>query len=248
MHNAYMIRSDGKLIPVTIHLYGNPDSVEETVYAAEWLYSHTQYQSTRDLIVELVAAYAVSIDNAKGNTPSLPVTIDNLLDHIVSLPYKVLTPSFIVSLADQISRIDSIRDLDILNKLVCGELNQEFLRARYGGMYDSGQNSTMYFRVSSIGFNWFPIIWEFVYTNRGQIQYVTVVRDKESTGSSTPYRLSGEPISNMPANEFITARGNPVIDAKPKHSTLYMRYPHMNSTRAYERYIRDMHKENFSLE
>lgn len=37
MNNAYMIRQDGKLIPVTVHIYGSTDDPEETLYAAEWM-------------------------------------------------------------------------------------------------------------------------------------------------------------------------------------------------------------------
>lgn len=34
MYQAYMIRNDGEAIPVKIHVYGNPDEVEETIYAS----------------------------------------------------------------------------------------------------------------------------------------------------------------------------------------------------------------------
>ena len=34
MYSAYMIRNDGKEIPVKVHPYGNPDNYEETLYAS----------------------------------------------------------------------------------------------------------------------------------------------------------------------------------------------------------------------
>ena len=109
-------------------------------------------------------------------------------------------------------------------------LNQEFLRARYGGMYDtSAGDRAMYFRISSTGFDWFPIIWAFVYDNRRQIDSVTVVKDPEATGVDNRYLVhGGTKIDRVPTEEFINLSGRPVFDS-PK--TILDLFPDMNMSR-----------------
>ena len=48
MYNAYMIRNDGKEIPVKVHPYGNPEVIEETLYASQWLYQNTKNQKVQE--------------------------------------------------------------------------------------------------------------------------------------------------------------------------------------------------------
>ena len=33
---AWMVRRDGSIFPVVQHIHGNPEDVEETLFAAEW--------------------------------------------------------------------------------------------------------------------------------------------------------------------------------------------------------------------
>lgn len=232
MQNAYMIRSDGKEFPVTVHLYGAMDDPEETLYAAEWLYNHTQFQSVKDLIVKLVAAYAADLDpqiredNLIGDVKS---TVEYQIKHA---GYRIISEEFLNRLNFQKIDFKNVPDLKTINAMVNRELNQEFLRARYGGMYDtSGGNSIMYFRVSSVGFNWFPIIWNFVYNNQKQISGVTIVKDPESTGADGYfYKLSGEAVDNMPTQDFLMVSGRPTIDAAPRIAVCDA-YPNINQIR-----------------
>ena len=98
MQNAYMIRSDGKEFPVTIHLYGAMDDPEETLYAAEWLYNHTQFQSVKDLIVKLVAAYAADLDpQIREDNLKMRQMIESVKDQQAELQMKA-ERAFLVAL------------------------------------------------------------------------------------------------------------------------------------------------------
>lgn len=223
MNNAYMIRSDGKAFPVTVHLYANPDvnEIEETLGASEWLYSHTADPSTKTLIADLWASYAKYLDP----DVTLQEMADTLKYHLKRLPYHVVTPAFIDSL--NFGNAHIYAELSGINLAVNDALNQEFLRARYGGMYDtsSGSNS-MYFRTSSVGFNWFPIIWDFVYSNRNQISDVTIVKDPESTGvEGAYYSHAGVKIDHLDVNDFINLSGRPVFDSYWSIASLYPNMP-----------------------
>ena len=211
MEKAYMIRNDGKYIPITQHIYGskNIEDIDETLAAAEWLYKNTKNNSTKNLIIDFIVLYGKSLNSDN--------IISAIIDDINNKPYKFLSENFIKSISDLIeenSKKDINYALNDLNDLVNYELNQEFLRARYGGMYNTSNSSReMVFRISSIGFNWFNIIYEFVYNNRSQIDTVTIVRDEESTGMTNYYYKHGSKVFNkLPIDEFITISGNPVVE------------------------------------
>lgn len=56
------------------------------------------------------------------------------------------------------------------------KLNQKFLRVRYGGMYYTNTISKeMIFHISSIGFNWYNIIYKFVKNALYQIEIKATV-------------------------------------------------------------------------
>ena len=60
---AWMLRRDGIAFPCQWHYYGNADpaEVEETLYAAEWLYDATQSEETQRRCLGLIAAYGVAL-------------------------------------------------------------------------------------------------------------------------------------------------------------------------------------------
>ena len=77
-----------------------------------------------------------------------------------------------------------IGDIKKLSRQVKTALNQEFLRARYGGLYHTIKGSRdMYFRVPSIDFDWYPVIRTFAEAHIKQIDSITVVRDDKSIGA-----------------------------------------------------------------
>ena len=112
-----------------------------------------------------------------------------------------------------------------------------FIRARYGGMYDTVPGCRdMYFRVSKIDpyewhtttvrfdkrtamtysrrhFDWYRVIYDFVEKRADTIDTVTIVRDFESTQSDDVFTDSdGRPFDKMPIRVFLTGNGS--IDLK----------------------------------
>jgi len=222
MEKAWMIRNDGKIFPVLSHLYGNSEEVEETLYAAEWLYDSTKNNSTKNLIIKFIASW---IDKTNHTDPiSRP---EMIMVEIDKRKYRILSKSFITKISEEIINA-SIEDLETLNDLIIKELNQEFLRARIGGIYNTSSTSgECYFRVSSIDFNWFNIIYQFVY-NHKDIKYVTICRDEESTGSNEYYRHGSYIFNNLPIEEFLMIPGNPIVE---KLDSLLETYSKMNYRR-----------------
>lgn len=241
---AFMIRNDGAVYPVTQHYYGNRDieDVEETIYAGEWLYDHTRHNSTKELYIKLLKAWIYKIygDNSNQfNTERMLLAFKTEID---SRSYKFLSYGFVQSHIEEIMNAD-VLNLSEVNDVLCEELNQEFLRARYGGMYNSSHSTSgeMVFRISSTDFNWFDIIWAFVYTNKSKINTVTIVADEESTGKNFYYKENGITFDNCPVDDFINLSGNPVfesLDSLMEGKSIIDSMKNMNYGRVAESYCR----------
>lgn len=214
--NAFMIRNDGTIFNVTVHPYGNEDVnfVEETLAASEWLYNHTKSNNTKELVMSFIKTWALSLEYSFE-----PTIMGKIIVEIKNKPYKFLTQNFVELHREELENANVFDDLPVINKLVCMELNQEFLRARYGGMYNTVVGSReMVFRVSSMGFNWFNIIWNFVENNKSKIDCVTICADEESTGREAYYyNHNGTIFYRTPVDEFIMLSGNPIIERLKKN-------------------------------
>lgn len=189
---AWMLRQDGEAFPVIQHLYGNLECVEETLYAGEWLYKHTSIPTTQQLVLKLVAAYGKSL-HPQGDV------VDNLRQSIREKPYIFLTLDFVEKMAAQLPAAEP-SSLERLNRQVTEKLNQEFLRCRLGGLFNTTPGCRdMYFRVSNPAFDWEPAIRRFLETHRDEMETVTVVWDEESTGrKGFFFHPSGTPMNRIP--------------------------------------------------
>jgi len=91
--------------------------------------------------------------------------------------------------------------------------NQEFCKIRTSSLKFGGSSHDVYIRIGSTMFNWFDIIWNFVYNNRHFISSVTISTDPQSNGKSIEYYShNGKKMYLMPTEEFITLSGNPIIE------------------------------------
>lgn len=189
--NAWMLRRDGLEIPVIQHIYGSHVDLDETLYAAEWLYNHTALPETQKLVLQLISAYGRKLD---GNSTD---PFKAIVGDIHEKPYIFLTEAFLREHLEEIPW-EGIFDSADLSSQVIEALNQEFLRARYGGMYTSEPGChDMYFRVSSRNFNWKPVIEGFLYRHHQRVDTITVIRDEESTGQKFYYRdENGQPVKH----------------------------------------------------
>lgn len=194
---AWMIRRDGRAFPCSCHYYGDGDDVEQTLYAAEWLYKHTTQNATKRLILNLISLYGESLDYPGD-------TVRKLLLDTEDKDYNFLTADFVLDVAELLptQANGAIQDL---NEAVIKALNDEFLRARLGGMYDTVEDCRdMFFRVSGSGFDWTAVIKRFVRENAVRIDNITVLWDYESTGRKDFFKdEKGRDINKIPISEFI---------------------------------------------
>lgn len=204
---AWMIRQDGKAFACSSHYYADREDAEDTLYAAEWLYKHTARCGTKCLILNLISAYAEGLsrgDSGHEYTGYNGDTVHDLMIDIEDKQYNFLTADFVLNVAELLptQANGAIQDL---NEAVIKALNEEFLRARLGGMYDTIEGSRdMFFRVSAAGFDWMPIIKRFVHENSERIGTVTVVWDYESVGKKDFFKDGkNRDIDMLPIGELL---------------------------------------------
>lgn len=176
---AWMVRRDGKVIPVVQHIYGNPLDVEETLFAAEWLYENTSCRKTRLDIGTLVYAWVLSISEEGKNQSILP----SVRKVIESRPYRFVTFEFVKKIVNGIRESDAgeRENVEKCCRSVVMDLNEEFLRVRFGGMYyTESENRKLYFRVSSGNFDWSNVIADFLEISQLDYEEYHVVIDEES--------------------------------------------------------------------
>lgn len=194
-HTAFMLRRDGTAIPCIQHIYTG-DCVDETLYAAQWLYLHTLNWQTKAACLSLIKSYAVSLGKDDF--------ISALLADIKEKPYVFLTVDFVNSVSESLKKSHT-DDIEKLCAKIADLLNREFLRTRYGGLYYTKINCRdMYFRISSTDFNWEDIMRDFVNNHKNIIDTVTVVYDEESTGKKDCFYICNElPCNKLPIDIFI---------------------------------------------
>lgn len=219
MDKAWMIRNDGKAFPIIQHIYAgwdnSPEGVEETLFAAEWLYKAVKDASTKKTIIKLISCWA------QFNGAAEDTFMEDLL-LLLDTPYKILTNSFVKSISRDLIRASqqdfALDDLENFADIVRQDLNQQFLRARYGGLYNTRAGSReMVFRISSTGFNWYNIIYQFVVDHEREISTVTIVRDEESTGVKNGFYKTADRrdvYNNYPIDQFLVEPGRPVVEKK----------------------------------
>lgn len=90
--------------------------------------------------------------------------------------------------------------------------NQEFLRIRTSHMLYGGNDKSLYARISSVDFNWYPLLFNLLTEYTG-IECVTLCKDSNTFGGRfEPYRINGIECDNLPVDEFLCIKGHPVVE------------------------------------
>lgn len=202
----YMLRNDGELLECgDIHPYilkiseDIKDIVDKGIDldSLYWFYHNTKKESTKKSI-SAIAKYFIEKFGIKDD-----FTISIYGNGDVKYDFGFDGKTY------------KIKDGEIIGfiELLNYDTNQEFCRVRTSSMLWGGSSNDIYFRISSIGFNWFPIIWDIVYKYRAEISTVTICKDSSTFGGTfNPYLVDGKKLYMLAVDEFITLSGNPIIE------------------------------------
>ena len=185
-----MIRRDGKAFVCRDFVYCGTGDVEEALLAAQWLYRHTASEKTKKTVLRLFKTYGQLQSCYRDAVTSL------LIDAASREDGTFLDPVFIRSIAEKIRAVP-MGKLPALIAAVDTALNEEFLRTEcvtaYAEGYDplcsendrDGEGERGFqMRVSSVGFDWFPVIRSFLSNPRHGVgvRSVSVVREECCAG------------------------------------------------------------------
>ncbi len=189
-----MIRRDGKAFACRDFVYCGTGDVEEALMAAEWLYRHTANEKTKKTVLRLFKTYGQLQSCYRDAVTSLLIDIASREDG------TFLDPVFIRSISEKIRAVP-MGKLPALIAAVDTALNEEFLRTSCvtsgvspcGTGYeaadpdqetDGAGERGFQMRVSSVGFDWFPVIRRFLSNPRRSVgvRSVSVVREERCAG------------------------------------------------------------------
>ena len=236
MTNAWHLRQDGAVFPVQIHLYamGDGDLSSEAEVAAFLLKTNSADKKLAQRVIDAWIALCLE-DRVRYDyiEEDIDETIRNLPNE---LPYHfayILTGDELVKIhkaANNFHDVDTLYEfidkilLDEFDSLCLGirrSINQQFCRVRIGGKLNSEKGSnSLWVRISSVGFNWRDIIYNFVsniYRSR-HISDISICRDPESDNTEIDYfykAKDGQLYYHMPIQEYLTEEheSSPIFDA-----------------------------------
>lgn len=91
--------------------------------------------------------------------------------------------------------------------------NQEFLRLRTSSMLYGGTDKSLYARISSVDFNWYPLLSSLLSSHPG-MESITICKDSNTFGGRfEAYSINGVKCDHLPVDEFLCMRGTPIIES-----------------------------------
>jgi hypothetical protein len=235
--SAWMLHRLGRAVPVMVHLYVEDEDLTDPylIQPDNPLYYNSVYEAA-DLLWQYNNAISHRVvhmffDNwvcAKLQIGDhLPTCISKLaksagLTHALYSLEALSRNSYVASDSVLVHLIpDAKSHLLALSKEINCHLNEFFLRARYGGEYENNNENAIYFRVSSTGFDWCPVIGDFIEKHDFPSgAKITIERDENSTGSHEVYALNDTnhtKVDHLGIEEYIALKKSSVIEVKDPH-------------------------------
>lgn len=197
MNKAWHLRQDGKAFPVKVHMYcmGDDDLSSEAEVSAFLISSDSK---DKDLAESVLDAWMALLIEEEVSYDADKEEIDRVLSSTLdSLPYKFQYPLPKSKLLEIHRKLNNYSDIDTLYEYtdkvrenleeiqenIKQSINQQFCRVRFGGQYNTvSGNNEIWFRISSVGYNWANTIYVFTSSikNSYKISNITICRDSES--------------------------------------------------------------------
>ena len=234
--NAWHLRQDGKIFPVVVHLYamGDGDLSTEAEVAAFLLKTDSEDKRLSRRVIDAWIALCledrVRYDNTEEDIIEAIRNLPNVLPYHFAYP---LTGDELVKIHTAANNFNDVDTLyEFIDKISIEEHNdlclkirrsidQQFCRVRYGGKLNTVKDSkSLWFRISSVGFNWRNVIYNFVsdLSRSRPISDISICRDQESDNTEADYfykTKDGRQYYHMPIQEYLAEENesSPIIDA-----------------------------------
>lgn len=218
----YMMRNDGKVFEVKYdnrriadhpYLLRNPENINiddakslimNGIGDIDWFYKHTNSGYTQKLISRFVE-YAIKYIDDMQNNGEVSASYADKKNKDLS-KYLSSTPQIVATTDGMNGMLDALLNA---NEAV----NQEFLRFRTGITSNNSTKLNVYFRVSSVGFNWSTLIDNLILNNYNIISDITITKDPWALGNYESYSIKGKDIVAMSIDDWMNYGNNAIIES-----------------------------------
>lgn len=231
---AFHLRQDGKIVPVTAHIYCSGDGTLMGEAEAAELILATRCSDDAVAKQVLDAWMGLRINKRYALAPDTLQLDDYLIIQSICSAQELMEHRLenkwmlaIHNECNNYSNMGELRkylktlDINALQSEITDLFDQEFCRVRYGGIYDSHGEPELWFRISSIGVSWADTIHEFVikaakFTTMQKLEYITICRDRAARedmdgdflttdDNLKVYKAAdGTPYLHMPIDEYLS--------------------------------------------
>lgn len=227
---AWELRQDGEAFPVDFHIYtsGDEDLFDEANAASFLIKTNSKDTELAKTVID--AWIAMMIEDSIGWDESIEDAFRREFQNSDFYSEYALTEDEYLKIHEELNNYNDVDTLyeyvdamqpriETLQEEIKQSLNQQFCRVRFGGRVNSEDgNSTLWFRVSSVGYNWYNTIYTFANSiYRGlHANRVSICRDAESDGQDETVFYTakdGTLYFEMPIDEFFKEEhgSNPVF-------------------------------------
>ena len=231
---AFHLRQDGKIVPVTAHIYCSGDGTLMGEAEAAELILATRSEGEHLAKQVLDTWMGLRINKRYSLAPDTLPFDDYLIFQSIrsaqDLMEHRLEDNWMLAIHNECnnySNMGELRkylkavDINALQAGITTLFDQEFCRVRYGGIYDSHGEPELWIRISSIGVSWADTIHEFVikakkFSTMQNLDYITICRDRAAREDMDGDYLTtadnlkvykaddGTPYLHMPIDEYLS--------------------------------------------
>lgn len=174
------------------------DSIHVNLKSLKWFYDHTHLRELKTEIIFYLEGVIKNLDKLTENEVDANNVVSRINENF-EMDFKYKSFHFNKTLEDLIN----------LLKVIDLSCNQEFLRFRTDS---SSVKKNLIFRISSVEFDWFDLISNFIYDNYNQINTITISTDPRARGDLKIYKHRGEDLNYISVNDFMTLPGTPLLE------------------------------------
>lgn len=239
MGKAFMLDKDNKVIDVVYHPYGYEGDIEENTSCVYFLYKYST--SYKNKLIQMLLNYIsycfneseMSVPKIKTGTNEFKRFFDYVfeefsMDSIAAWSFNADVYNDLLNIvnnnvSDTVELMGIYHGEDNVEAYIC--LNENYVRVRVGGRYDDNKEDCVYFRISSVNYDWGDNIIDVVFNKFMNVGYITIERDMESAKLSKKshkiYKTKdGQEINHMPIKDFVYQEHIPLVASYKNDSAL----------------------------
>lgn len=157
----------GTVYPVVNECHPNPGSYPYYEAIGETVDWFCRTHASNDRVFDYIELWLQASISVLSQDMDSECTVQDVIDEIFWMDSSELSPQTIKMIEDSLQTLSTLPSpeetpTDYAQK-IADYLNQKYLRVRAGGKFDYNREDTIYFRISSKGYDWRAVIIDFLW-------------------------------------------------------------------------------------